>query len=740
LVPPHTRQRAYPALAGPFPRQQSWDERWLQSGLDQAPREGLEELSKHLSLPKQLLSFGVTTLVRARLVRPSYEWMFSSKQWNHSRDSASFLDLAEPEEAARMRALPEYQRAHELIRRNAENAIARILVRTGKRLCNLTGEDVLAYSHIARHSRRHAKEHLAWELLVALGPLADEPPTLRAAFHASVSSRRHTVKTLVERYGIPPSGVRDLLIEYLEELKPNMDYGSLEGVTYRLVRLFWAEVIDINPDQKDLRLSPAVAAQWRDRLTRTLEGQPRRETSSTYFAVRALYRDIAEWSHEEPERWGIWVAPTPMPRTESRSVSKQRKQVQSRMQQRTRSLTRHVPAFMGAASELRDRGQRLLEQTLSTAHGDTFTVDGVTYRRHDPPVRVVANTRARVWAEVIAAEKGTAPPVAVGKRADITGVEADGFWGWAIVSTLKETGIRIEELQELTQLSLRHYVAPTTNTIVPLLHIVPSKNDQERLIPMSPELVKILVEVQRRARGTSQAVPLSVRYDPSEKSFSQALPHLFARLVGPTQNVLSHAYIRRVLGGIAAHAGLFDGGEPVTFTPHDFRRLFATELVGTGLPLHIVSTLLGHLNLETTRGYTAVFPEHVIQAHHAFIERRRQARPEDELRTASPEEWQEFEQHFLLRKVALGTCRRPYATPCVHEHACIKCRFLQIDPAQSGRLEDMTRNAEERLVEAREHHWLGEVSALEESLVHLRHRRDEARQLLDRAEAKSSSP
>lgn len=39
----------------------------------------------------------------------------------------------------------------------------------------------------------------------------------------------------------------------------------------------------------------------------------------------------------------------------------------------------------------------------------------------------------------------------------------------------------------------------------------------------------------------------------------------------------------------------------------------------------------------------------------------------------------------------------------------------------------MTNNAQERLVEAREHHWLGEVSALEESLVHLRRRQDEAK-------------
>lgn len=361
----------------------------------------------------------------------------------------------------------------------------------------------------------------------------------------------------------------------------------------------------------------------------------------------------------------------------------------------------------------------------------------MTYRRHDPPVRSAILVRVRVWAEVIAVDADAKPPVPVGKRADITALEADGFWGWAVAATLKETGVRLEELLELTQLSLRHYIAPTTNTIVPLLHIVPSKNDQERLIPMSPELVKILLEVQRRARGTSDTVPLSTRYDPNDKTFSDALPHLFARLLGPTQNVLSYQIVRKLLIGIAGHAGLHDGGSPVTFTPHDFRRLFATELVGSGLPLHIVSTLLGHLNLETTRGYTAVFPEQVIQAHHAFIERRRQTRPDHELRSATEVEWAEFEQHFLLRRVALGTCHRPYAPPCVHEHACIKCRFLQVDPAQAGRIEDMAANAEERLDEARNHQWLGEVRALEESLVHLRHRRDEARRLGDQAITRS---
>ena len=83
-------------------------------------------------------------------------------------------------------------------------------------------------------------------------------------------------------------------------------------------------------------------------------------------------------------------------------------------------------------------------------------------------------------------------------------------------------------------------------------------------------------------------------------------------------------------------------------------------------------------------------------------------------------------KHFLLRRVALGDCRRPYGTPCVHEHAGTRCPFLRVDPAQLGRIEEMTSNAEARLEEVREKTWLGEVAALEESLKHLRLRRQDA--------------
>lgn len=603
-----------------------------------------------------------------------------------------------------------------------------MLIRTGKRLGQLQGEDLLFYADVVRTSGRNRREHLAWELLVALGPFAGEPITLRAAWSAKGNTRQHSVETLVDRYGIPAGGVRDLLVDYLRELKPSMDYGSLEGWAYRLVRLFWWEVLQINPTQDDLRLAPEVAAEWRERLSMTTDGQPRREIHSILFAVRGMYRDLAEWSHDEPGRWGPWVAPCPVSRHESKNASKAKRHQQSRMQNRTRALTPLLPALIAEAVRRRDWSTRLLTGAQQATHGQRFAVDGSEFELHQPPPRHYERDRPSLLRARIVTAAPDLPLIRVNRHGliDITAAESDGFWAWAVIETLRHTGIRVEEMLELTQLSLRHYTAASTGTLVPLLHIVPSKTDIERLIPMTPDLVTVLVAVQRRAKDGSGRVPLSVRYDPHEKVHGEPFPHLFVRRIGTRNEVISPSVARRLIIDVAASAGLCDAGEPIHFTPHDFRRLFTTEMVSTGLPLHIAATLLGHLNLDTTRGYTAIFPEEVVAAHQHFIERRRATRPSGELRTATGEEWVEFENHFLLRKVALGDCHRPYGTPCVHEHACVKCRFLRVDPAQLPRIEEMTANATERLAEAKDRAWLGEVAALEDSLKHLRHRRAEA--------------
>jgi hypothetical protein len=71
------------------------------------------------------------------------------------------------------------------------------------------------------------------------------------------------------------------------------------------------------------------------------------------------------------------------------------------------------------------------------------------------------------------------------------------------------------------------------------------------------------------------------------------------------------------------------------------------------------------------RGYVAVYPTEVIRHYRQFIDQRRGKRPSEEYREPTDAEWTEFRDHFSLRKVALGTCDRPYGTPCQHENACL---------------------------------------------------------------------
>jgi hypothetical protein len=44
--------------------------------------------------------------------------------------------------------------------------------------------------------------------------------------------------------------------------------------------------------------------------------------------------------------------------------------------------------------------------------------------------------------------------------------------------------------------------------------------------------------------------------------------------------------------------------------------------------------------------------------------------------------------------------------PAKLREACTHCRFLRVDPARVGRINEMTENAEQCLLEAKERAWL----------------------------------
>src|SRR4051812_3433800 len=171
---------------------------------------------------------------------------------------------------------------------------------------------------------------------------------------------------------------------------------------------------------------------------------------------------------------------------------------------------------------------------------------------------------------------------------------------------------------------------------------------------------------------------------------SPPMPFLFQRKIGTKHEVMSDTTVVNMLKRHCVElAEQHPGFLATSFTPHDFRRLLATELVNSGLPIHIGAALLGHLNLQTTRGYVAVFNEDVVRHYQGFLDRRRQARPTDEYRSVTEPEWLGFEEHFDQRKVELGGCARPYSTPCQHEHACLRCPMINFNPRLLPRLDEI---------------------------------------------------
>ncbi len=305
-----------------------------------------------------------------------------------------------------------------------------------------------------------------------------------------------------------------------------------------------------------------------------------------------------------------------------------------------------------------------------------------------------------------------------GPRRNLTLEQDDVFWAWAAIEVLRHTGVRIEEMLELTHRSLVAYTLPTTGEVVPMLQITPSKTDRERLLLVSPEPAEVLASVVSRVRGGRDTIPLVSRYDQAERLHSPPLPFLFQRHWGMAPYPFTQHHIQALLDRTLAASGLAGvDGHPLHFTPHDFRRIFATEAVAAGLPVHIAAKVLGHENLATTQRYVAIYDEDVIAHHRAFIARRRKLRPSEEYREPTDAEWEEFLGHFERRKVELGVCGRAYGTPCQHEHACVRCPMLRPHPAQLQRLTEIHANLQARLVEAREHGWVGEAEGLEVTIA-----------------------
>lgn len=426
-----------------------------------------------------------------------------------------------------------------------------------------------------------------------------------------------------------------------------------------------------------------------------------------FVPVRAFYLDMTAWALEDPS-WAPWAVPCPVRRSDTEGYMKNQRRVHARMHQRVRERLPHLLRLADSTEEHLHAQTELLAAARAAADGEIFERGEVSYRRLPRSVEPAGCGPSSVRVQILA----------TGERLDMVFVEDEAFWSWAVVEALRHTGVRVEELLELTQLALVGHRLPETGEVIPLLQIVPSKTNHERLLVVTPKLASVLATIIKRLRAAGGgAVPLLSRYDAHEWVWGAPLPHLFQRQRGYRTGVLTAAMVNKLLAVAWQRAGIHNaGGELIKATAHDFRRMFATEIVTGGLPIHIAAKVLGHTRLDTTQGYTAVFNDDLIRSYRAFVGTRRAARPAEEYREPTDAEWTNFQQHFETRKLELGDCGRPYATPCNHEHACVRCPMLRVDRRARPRLAAIIENLRDRIKEARSHGWLREIQGLQVSL------------------------
>lgn len=685
----------------------TWQDRWRLAGADES---WAAWLGTHTTTTQRNLRKGVEALVLTRTVRPNRTWVWSTKA--SGRLLGRFLEKNDPTWPARLASRAQVDG---MSHREAQYMLAnvvRLCASTGKVVAALVPEDLVDIPVVkeAHFSRMGNYTYRALREEGVFGP--DAPDGLRAVRRP----RQRTVEQIVDAHTVRSPLVRDAFVAYLRERQPELTHGSLINLAGNLCGAFWAEVQKIDPDISDLRVAPAIAARWKEQLLMIpRRGKQRSRLRSEAHVhtiltcVRAFYQDLAEWAQDEPERWAHLVAFSPVKASETTGNSAIRRQQKARQDHVTRTLLPVLPRLREATLARMNRGVEMREALSGIGEDETRTFDGRVYRRGAEPT---GHTR-HVWVQT-----GDDDPI------DLVWEQEDAFRAWAIVEVMSLIGPRIEEMLELTALDLVPF-RTKKNRLVPLLHINPGKTNSERMLPLDSHGADVFAAIKRHVTGPNGTVPLTSRWDPSERAYSPMLPHLFQWSYGGRNEVLSNRAVTDIIERACALAGIKEH-----FRPHDFRRMFITEQVNSGLPIHIVAKLVGHRSIVTTEGYTAVYSEEVVDAFHNHVAQKREKRPPEEYRDPTPEEFADFEAHFGKRQLRLGRCDRTYGTDCPRQHACHRCPLLALQDEDEQRLLAMRKEITTQVVAAVDDGLPGEVERLsadlagiEDRLATIRHHR-----------------
>ena len=149
-----------------------------------------------------------------------------------------------------------------------------------------------------------------------------------------------------------------------------------------------------------------------------------------------------------------------------------------------------------------------------------------------------------------------------------------------IMILLYDTGTR---LSEILGLSITDVAITGDNPYIR----VNGKGSKQRIVPISLKTVKHLAQYISVFHGNG----------------SSKITLLFYTIIKDVVGLMSEGNVERFIKGYAEKARLSCPSVPERVHPHMFRRTRATELYQNGVSLPLISRLLGHTSLETTKIY-----------------------------------------------------------------------------------------------------------------------------------------
>jgi hypothetical protein len=361
----------------------TWQQRWMASGADaaggswrQAPIAWRQERGRESRWLRAELSGALVVAICGDLIRPSLSCLVAgaagkgslTRNLARTRDPQGFARLqaqcdADPHLSGMAVSLT--------LRRSAE-----IIAAKGGTLGDITVGDTLELmDREARTFTCPTRDHkVLYRMLRELGIFGEHAPERLRAFR---TAGQLTPAELVDRYQLHCRPVRDLLVDYLRERQPAVDYTSLKMLACYLAQRFWADLEQHHPGIDSLHLTREVADAWKQRQ-RT---KPQIITSASgeksvvmverighrqcLTPVRALYLDLSQRAIEDPSRWAQWVAPCPVGQEEisHRKFDRHRK---ARMDARTRERLPVLPVLVRTVDERRKNASALLQAARQT--------------------------------------------------------------------------------------------------------------------------------------------------------------------------------------------------------------------------------------------------------------------------------------------------------------------------------------------------------------------------------------